>query len=402
ALPAPDTHNQAAKPFKKTSLTSPTTTTTTAPLTGMTPIESKPKKRSEEMLSKMARASSQPLRKSSTTGSMGLSAQKADKSDNSGHALSSDLNISSSNWMLNNDPERRQSKPILESLDQNAPEVQSSIYITFANHRLFNRPMRSIRGFSVIRATYKMQRLKNRQDPLSTSSHLVRLFKLLVDVRFYYSLLLDFLKSTSRIVVFMILDLASDVIFCLLYLFEIQWNVVHYEDDSVKDKQPRWLWISRPEINFVICLKTVLRLRGASNILKIDVVTEKLIVVAFTILSILYTGMCLFNYFEVNFRASGSTRLNLVDSIYFVVVSLSTVGYGDITPITPPGKFLVIFMILVSLVIVPSMIASLADAFSLQKSGSGMYVKGSSPFVVIVGVFDTLSKMVDVLESFLE
>jgi Flp pilus assembly protein protease CpaA len=89
-------------------------------------------------------------------------------------------------------------------------------------------------------------------------------------------------------------------------------------------------------------------------------------------------------------------------SSYFVVVSLATVGYGDIAPITVPGKVIVILMILASLVVVPGLISSIAEALSLQKSGGGTYVKGASPFVVVLGLFDTVSKLLDVIESFVD
>jgi len=34
---------------------------------------------------------------------------------------------------------------------------------------------------------------------------------------------------------------------------------------------------------------------------------------------------------------------NLLDSFYFVVVTVTTIGYGDISPVTPTGKIFNIF-----------------------------------------------------------
>jgi len=39
-------------------------------------------------------------------------------------------------------------------------------------------------------------------------------------------------------------------------------------------------------------------------------------------------------------------RLSLPDAIYFCIVTVATVGYGDIHPVTPAGKLLAIFLIL--------------------------------------------------------
>lgn len=45
-------------------------------------------------------------------------------------------------------------------------------------------------------------------------------------------------------------------------------------------------------------------------------------------------------------------KLSWLDSIYFCVVTLATVGYGDITPKTPLGKVFTIFYILIGIGII--------------------------------------------------
>jgi hypothetical protein len=51
----------------------------------------------------------------------------------------------------------------------------------------------------------------------------------------------------------------------------------------------------------------------------------------------------------------------------------------------------VVIIILVSLSTIPTLIGSLVDTFTVQRSGGGYYSIGSSPFVVVVGMFDTVS-----------
>ena len=41
-------------------------------------------------------------------------------------------------------------------------------------------------------------------------------------------------------------------------------------------------------------------------------------------------------------------HLTPVDSFYFIIVTLATVGYGDIHPLTPVGKLFVIAIILIA------------------------------------------------------
>jgi hypothetical protein len=45
-------------------------------------------------------------------------------------------------------------------------------------------------------------------------------------------------------------------------------------------------------------------------------------------------------------------KLDWLDSIYFCVVTLATVGYGDITPKTEAGKLFTIFYILIGIGII--------------------------------------------------
>lgn len=46
-------------------------------------------------------------------------------------------------------------------------------------------------------------------------------------------------------------------------------------------------------------------------------------------------------------------HLNLFDSLYFCIVTFSTVGYGDVTPQIWPSQLLVVILICVALVVLP-------------------------------------------------
>lgn len=45
--------------------------------------------------------------------------------------------------------------------------------------------------------------------------------------------------------------------------------------------------------------------------------------------------------------------LTLFDSVYFCIVTFSTVGFGDVTPRIWPSQLLVVIMICVALVVLP-------------------------------------------------
>ena len=52
-------------------------------------------------------------------------------------------------------------------------------------------------------------------------------------------------------------------------------------------------------------------------------------------------------------------------SVYFVVVTLSTVGYGEIVPVTDWGKVMVIFVIVATIVIIPTQSTELLRLMSM-------------------------------------
>jgi voltage-gated potassium channel Kch len=63
-------------------------------------------------------------------------------------------------------------------------------------------------------------------------------------------------------------------------------------------------------------------------------------------------------------------NLSWLDSIYFCVVTLTTVGYGDITPQTAAGKIFTIFYILIGVGIIASSLSYLLKT-SIAKRVAG-------------------------------
>lgn len=52
-------------------------------------------------------------------------------------------------------------------------------------------------------------------------------------------------------------------------------------------------------------------------------------------------------------------NLTLFDSLYFCVVTFSTVGFGDVTPQIWPSQLLVVIMIFVALIVLPIQVGKL-------------------------------------------
>jgi voltage-gated potassium channel len=75
---------------------------------------------------------------------------------------------------------------------------------------------------------------------------------------------------------------------------------------------------------------------------------------AATLFSLLLTGTLFYSYVE------GWTYL---DSLYFSVITITTVGYGDLHPTTPASKIFTMFLIFAGIGLGVFVITSIADSF---------------------------------------
>ncbi|HUU26395.1 MAG TPA: ion transporter [archaeon] len=73
--------------------------------------------------------------------------------------------------------------------------------------------------------------------------------------------------------------------------------------------------------------------------------------VFFTIITIIFIAAGFIHYAEA--RAVGSHIKTFGDAFYFAVVTLSTVGFGDITPVTSLGRWFTVCMIFSGIILIP-------------------------------------------------
>lgn len=134
---------------------------------------------------------------------------------------------------------------------------------------------------------------------------------------------------------------------------------------------PMYLGFIFPTIQYAIVLR-VLRLVRVFRILKLfNFLTEGNVLIRAIVASwrkiavffffVLILVICLGTLmFMVEGNQPGSQFNNVPNSIYWAVVTLSTVGYGDIAPVTPMGRFLstIIMLLGYTILAVPSGIIS--------------------------------------------
>ncbi|KAJ3072540.1 spermatogenesis-associated protein 20 [Podochytrium sp. JEL0797] len=147
-------------------------------------------------------------------------------------------------------------------------------------------------------------------------------------------------------------------------------------------------------------LERVLRLRSLTRNFNFSTVTERTVMLCATLATIMYIGMSSFQYTE--FRADGK-NYTIFDACYFVVVTMSTVGYGDIAPTTTAGRVIVVCLILTALIVLPQLINGLVEAMAdRQGDKGGKFTRGKAVFYVVIGNLSHASTVKNVLESILE
>ena len=104
----------------------------------------------------------------------------------------------------------------------------------------------------------------------------------------------------------------------------------------------RWFRILRI-IRFWELEKKVLGVRVGKNIVFI-----RIFLTLFSLIFI-YAGLI----YQIEHRVNGDSLKNFFDAFYFVVVTMTTVGYGDVTPLSEPGRAMTLLMILTGVLFIP-------------------------------------------------
>ncbi|CAO3626501.1 unnamed protein product [Cunninghamella blakesleeana] len=355
------------------------------------------------------------------------------------------------------DIEERNSELVLPSLDPKAEEVVISSHKNTIDRFLFKKQMVNL---STVRSSYREVRkyARDEETALNSKNVLERLkHNLKLDEKIS-SLRLSLL-SNRNIVLFVNFDMMIDLIFCLMYLVEMkQESDVHLDPGWLYKWRSYDLWkfcqllsvwdigsffmrivmIGHPlsvlfsfrcvielltSVPFLVSnfldngqylyvpyfLRSWVLLLRIKSVMKIktnlqmtdkvvDPLKSKLIHLICTLMVLLYNGMAAFQYCEATFA---NVSYSILDSLYVVMVTLSTVGYGDITPRTEGSRVVMMTLIVVSLAILPNLLADVARTLQKRNDGGGHVSKGSLPFILIVGSF-TPTQVNEILNGFLD
>lgn len=93
--------------------------------------------------------------------------------------------------------------------------------------------------------------------------------------------------------------------------------------------------------------------------------------------------------------------LTYQDYIYFIIVTISTVGYGDISPQTETGRVFIIVLIILSIFLVAYLIPAVSEVLSQWSPYSGSYIRITDVKHIIVTGHITSESIKHFLRNFL-
>ena len=127
-------------------------------------------------------------------------------------------------------------------------------------------------------------------------------------------------------------------------------------------------------------------------------VSRQIIMIVLTLCQLMYISAGVFMAAE-NLDKSIEEKLKFHQCVYFVTVTLSTVGYGDISPHTELGRIIVIIMIVLTIAIIPKQTGELLRLLGMQSIYARAIYKSNSeiPHIICTGqiTFDALKNWCD-------
>lgn len=90
--------------------------------------------------------------------------------------------------------------------------------------------------------------------------------------------------------------------------------------------------------------------------------------IVFTLFSIvfIYSGAI----YQVEHPIAPEVFRSFLDAVYFAVVTMTTVGYGDVTPVSEAGRTLTVMMILTGIALIPSQVGHLIQNINQMQTVS--------------------------------
>lgn len=114
-------------------------------------------------------------------------------------------------------------------------------------------------------------------------------------------------------------------------------------------------------------------------------------ILLFVILIILFSGFFISTLEPLN--------LNLIDSFWFVITSITTVGYGDIVPVTVESKILSMILVIIGFLTISILTGSISAAYSSKENIKEFAEERKLLKEEIKGLNDKIDNLTKVIEE---
>lgn len=102
--------------------------------------------------------------------------------------------------------------------------------------------------------------------------------------------------------------------------------------------------------------------------------------------SIVFIAAGIFHAVESDNRSASDPTITFGEALYFLLVTLATVGYGDIAPLTSSGKAVAAGVIIIAFTVIPRELSRLNQLMALQSQFRKVYRPAiGNPHILIVG-----------------
>lgn len=89
-----------------------------------------------------------------------------------------------------------------------------------------------------------------------------------------------------------------------------------------------------------------------------------------------------------------------MECLYYVVITTSTVGYGDVVAKSPWGRFLAVVMIGLAVLYLPSLISAIIETFNYHRDGMRQFTPAKNEAFVVVSLSYSRDQFIrDILNS---
>jgi voltage-gated potassium channel len=121
---------------------------------------------------------------------------------------------------------------------------------------------------------------------------------------------------------------------------------------------------------------------------------ENLFLILGITLTILFCGAVAFYLLE---HPSNRTITHLGDALYWAVISMTTTGYGDISPITPAGRVVAVIVVVSGLLLFSMVTATVASVFVEKKirEGKGLETLKTKDHILLCGWNNNAEEVID-------